>query len=97
MPPSQPSSSPQRSRLVVPAELRHALARSAIDRRSWLALTPAARRMGATWIAHAKGTDVRSWRVADVIRRARRYAGGAGPFYPTKADQTLLARPRSPS
>ena len=48
--------------------------------------------MAAHWIDGAKDPDVRAWRIADVARRAERYARGAGPFYPTDADQRLLSR-----
>lgn len=76
-----------------PADLRAALEASDA-RRAWEALTPAARRVGLTWIDRAKSAEVRRWRIADVLRRAERYAAGEGPFYPTTEDQRLLARPR---
>jgi hypothetical protein len=87
---ARPRASPR-----TPPELREALAASDEARRAWDGLTPAARRVASTWIAGAKDPDVRSWRVADVVRRALRHARGEGPFYPTKEDQRLLARPRS--
>jgi hypothetical protein len=76
----------------MPADLRAAL-RGSEARRAWDVLTPAARRVALTWIEGAVSTDVRSWRVSDVLRRAARYAAGEGPFYPTREDQQLLARP----
>jgi hypothetical protein len=77
-----------------PADLREVLSVSEAARRAWDALTPAARRVALTWIDHAKSAEVRAWRIADVLRRAGRYAAGEGPFYPTKEDQRLLGRPR---
>lgn len=77
-----------------PADLREVLSVSEAARRAWDALTPAARRVALTWIDQAKSAEVRRWRLADVLRRAGRYAAGEGPFYPTKEDQRLLARPR---
>jgi hypothetical protein len=87
--PAKPRAAPR-----TPPELREALAVSDEARRAWEGLTPAARRVASTWVAGAKDPDVRSWRVADVVRRALRHARGEGPFYPTKEDQRLLARPR---
>jgi hypothetical protein len=78
----------------MPADLRRALAASDEARHAWDALTPAARRIASTWIAGAKDPEVRAWRIADVVRRAKRHARGEGPFYPTKDDQRLLSRPR---
>lgn len=77
-----------------PAELLEALAASDEASRAWDGLTPAARRVASTWMAGAKDPEVRAWRVADVVRRAKRHARGKGPFYPTKEDQRLLTRPR---
>ncbi len=77
-----------------PADLLEVLNVSEAAQRAWDALTPAARRIALTWIDHAKSAEVRRWRVADVLRRAARYAAGEGTFYPTKDDQRLLARPR---
>jgi hypothetical protein len=79
--------------LRTPADLARRL-RSSSDAGHWRALTPAARRIASRWIGQAHGARVREWRVADVLRRAARYARGAGPFYPTADDQRLLARPR---
>jgi hypothetical protein len=80
--------------VAVPQELVEAIAKSDTDRRAWESLTPAARRIASTWIGGARGDEVRGWRVTDVLRRARRYFRGEGPFYPTKEDQAKLARPR---
>lgn len=77
-----------------PADLRAVLSASKAARGAWDALTPAARRVALTWIDQAKSAEVRRWRLADVLRRAKRYAAGEGPFYPTKDEQRLLARPR---
>jgi uncharacterized protein DUF1905/bacteriocin resistance YdeI/OmpD-like protein len=79
---------------AVPRELVEAIANSETDRKAWESLTPAARRIASTWIGGARGSEVRAWRVTDVLRRARRYYRGEGPFYPTKEDQAKLARPR---
>lgn len=84
---------PARATPPVPADLRAALRGSRDAQRAWDALTPAARRVALTWIEGARGVDVRRWRIADVLRRAERYAAGGGPFYPTDEDQRLLARP----
>ena len=79
--------------LRTPPDLARALRADPRASRDWRSLTPAARRMGAHWIDGAKSSDVRAWRIADVLRRADRYARGAGPFYPTDQDQRLLSRP----
>jgi len=79
-------------RLRTPRDLAQALRQSPVASRNWRSLTPAARRMAAHWIDGAKDPDVRAWRIADVAWRADRYARGAGPFYPTDADQRLLSR-----
>jgi uncharacterized protein YdeI (YjbR/CyaY-like superfamily) len=79
-------------RLRTPKDLRSRLASSTAEARAWRALTPAARRIAARWIDGAKRRDVRDWRIADVLRRARRYARGEGPFYPGDAEQHLLSR-----
>jgi bifunctional DNA-binding transcriptional regulator/antitoxin component of YhaV-PrlF toxin-antitoxin module len=80
--------------VAVPQELLEALTKSDTDRKAWESLTPAARRIASTWIGRARGHEVRAWRIKDVLRRARRYYRGEGPFYPTKEDQAKLARPR---
>jgi hypothetical protein len=79
---------------AMPADLRAALGVSEATQRAWDGLTPAARRVALTWIDRAKSAEVRRWRMADVLRRAERHAAGEGPFYPTREDQRLLARPR---
>jgi uncharacterized protein YdeI (YjbR/CyaY-like superfamily) len=84
-------------RLRTPTDLTRTLRLSAKAKRNWRALTPGARRIAAHWIDGAKNADVRAWRIADVLRRADRYARGAGPFYPTDEDQRLLSRPRRSS
>jgi hypothetical protein len=78
----------------MPAELRAELARSREARLAWESLTPAARRIASRWAGSAKSVEVRRYRSRDVVRRALRYRAGEGPFYPTEADQKLLARPR---
>jgi len=85
------------SRLLTPRDLARALRSSREARRNWRSLTPGARRIAAHWIDGAKNADIRAWRIADVLRRADRYARGAGPFYPTEQDQRLLSRPRRSS
>jgi hypothetical protein len=80
--------------LRTPPDLARALRASRTAASHWRSLTPGARRIASRWIAGAKAAEVRAWRIADVLRRARRYAAGAGPFYPTADDQRLLARPR---
>jgi uncharacterized protein YdeI (YjbR/CyaY-like superfamily) len=84
-------------RLRTPRDLATALRTSPEARGNWRSLTPGARRIAAHWIDGAKDTDVRAWRIADVLRRADRYARGAGAFYPTDQDQRLLWRPRRSS
>jgi uncharacterized protein YdeI (YjbR/CyaY-like superfamily) len=84
-------------RLRTPRDLAQALRGSAAASRNWRSLTPSARRLAAHWIDGATDPDVRAWRIADVLRRADRYASGAGPFYPTNEDQRLLSRPRRSS
>lgn len=81
-------------RLRTPRDLALALRESPVARRNWRSLTPGARRIAARWIDGAKDADVRAWRITDALRRADRYARGAGPFYPTDQDQRLLSRPR---
>jgi Domain of unknown function (DUF1905)/Bacteriocin-protection, YdeI or OmpD-Associated len=85
---------PRRPPAPMPEELTTALASSGEAKAAWDDLTPAARQIASRWIGSAKSVEVREWRVSDVIRRAMRYQQGAGPFYPTKEDQKLLARPR---
>jgi hypothetical protein len=85
---------PPRPPPTMPDDLREALRRSRVAESAWEALTPAARRVALTWIARARSAEVRSWRIADVLRRAERYARREGPFYPTADDQRLLSRPR---
>jgi uncharacterized protein YdeI (YjbR/CyaY-like superfamily) len=80
------------SRLRTPRDLARALRASPAASRNWRSLTPGARRIAAHWIDGAKNADVRGWRIADVLRRADRYARGTGPFYPTDQDQRLLSR-----
>jgi uncharacterized protein YdeI (YjbR/CyaY-like superfamily) len=84
-------------RLRTPRDLARAVRADPRASRNWRSLTPAARRMAAHWVDGAKSADVRTWRIADVLRRADRYARGAGPFYPTDQDQRLLSRPRRSS
>jgi len=84
-------------RLRTPPDLAGALRASPVARRNWRSLTPGARRIAVHWIDGAKDSDVRAWRIADVLRRADRYARGAGPFYPTDQEQRLLSRPRGSS
>jgi uncharacterized protein DUF1905/bacteriocin resistance YdeI/OmpD-like protein len=59
----------------------------------WDDLTPAMRRIATHWISSAKSTEVRAYRVSDVLRRAHRAFVKEGPFYPTKEDQPALSRP----
>jgi hypothetical protein len=77
---------------AVPSELALALANEPEAQFWWAHLTPGHRRTALRFIAGAKSPQVRDWRVADVLRRARRYFQKAGPFYPTKEDQPLLSR-----
>jgi Domain of unknown function (DUF1905)/Bacteriocin-protection, YdeI or OmpD-Associated len=87
---------PAKRPVGMPDELRAALETTPEAEQWWQALSPGKQRVAATWISHAKGTEVRAWRASDVLRRARRAFVGEGPFYPTQADQPLLGRPRRP-
>lgn len=80
--------------MKVPPELLAAFVLRPEAREWWDGLTPAARGIASTWIGRAKNPQVREWRAEDVLRRARRYHLKQGPFYPTREDQRLLARPR---
>ena len=84
----------ERPILKVPAELEAALAANAEARRWWDALSASKHRIATIWISQAKSTEVRVYRVSDVLRRARRAYLNEGPFYPTKEDQPRLSRPK---
>jgi hypothetical protein len=86
----------RRSGIVIPQELEEALDTQSEGRRWWEALSPAKRRIAITWIGHAKSSEVRAYRVSDVLRRARRAFLKEGPFYPTREDQVYLSRPKKP-
>jgi len=86
--------SPQRPPPIVPEELLREVEHSAETRAAWDSLSPSARAIAARWVDGAKSRDVREWRARDVIRRAKRYRRGEGPFYPTREDQRALSRPR---
>jgi hypothetical protein len=77
---------------VMPRELARALASEPGARNWWAHLHAGQRRTALRFIGGAKSADVRSWRVSDVLRRAKRYFQGEGPFYPTKEDQPFLSR-----
>ena len=77
-----------------PEELRAELSTSREAQLAWESLTPAARQIASRWVGSAKAAEIRRFRSRDVVRRALRYRSGEGPFYPTKADQQLLGRPR---
>jgi hypothetical protein len=81
---------------VVPEELLREVEQSAESKAAWDSLSPSARAIASRWVGGAKSTDVREWRVRDVIRRATRYFRGEGPFYPTKEDQRALSRRSAP-
>jgi hypothetical protein len=84
---------PPRPPEPTPEELRGELLKSRAAELAWESLTPAAREIASRWIGSAKSVEVRRYRSRDVVRRALRYRSGEGPFYPTEADQKLLARP----
>jgi hypothetical protein len=79
---------------MTPPDLAQHLRRVSTDRDAWGSLTASMRRIASTWIDGAKDPSVRAWRIADVLRRARRYHAGEGPFYPQRKDQAVLSRPR---
>jgi hypothetical protein len=84
---------PPSPRARMPDELKALLADSREARLAWDGLTDAARQMASRWVGSAKSEDLRAYRASDVVRRALRHHAGAGPFYPTQADQRLLSRP----
>jgi Domain of unknown function (DUF1905)/Bacteriocin-protection, YdeI or OmpD-Associated len=84
----------ERPSLNVPAELETALAASPEASRWWDALSASKHRIATIWISQAKSSEVRAYRVSDVLRRARRAYLNEGPFYPTKEDQPRLNRPK---
>ena len=84
----------ERPTLKVPAELKAALAADPEARTWWDALSASKHRIATNWISQAKSTEVRVYRVSDVLRRAGRAYLNEGPFYPTKEDQSRLSRPK---
>jgi Domain of unknown function (DUF1905)/Bacteriocin-protection, YdeI or OmpD-Associated len=77
---------------VMPAELARALASEPEAQIWWADLQSGHRRTALRFIGGARSSEVRAWRVSDVLRRAKRYFRKEGPFYPTKQDQPFLSR-----
>lgn len=78
----------------MPQELVDAIERQPQAPAWWDALSPAARTIASRWVGEAKSPELRLHRVQDVLRRARRAFHREGPFFPTREDQPVLARPR---
>lgn len=77
---------------IMPPELARALASEPEAQTWWAHLQPGHRRTALRFIGGAKSSEVRAWRISDVLRRAKRYFEKEGPFYPMKEDQPFLSR-----
>lgn len=87
----------KRPAFEMPPELGAALKRDPEATKWWDALSESKHRIAMTWIGQARSAEVRNYRVSDVLRRARRAYLKEGSFYPTKEDQPLLNRPKTPT
>ncbi len=77
-----------------PHELLVVLSKSKRAGAAWASLSPAAKKTASNWIAHARSSEVRAWRISNVIERAIRFYEHAGPFYPTDEERSHLGMPR---
>jgi Domain of unknown function (DUF1905) len=86
---------PRAKPVPLPQELSEAISDDQKSAIAWHFLSPYARLIASTWINQAKSSDVRRWRVFNVLTRAVRYYEGKGPFYPTDDERSHLGMPRN--